>query len=364
MSTTPTYQMFDIIAQSGVGNLGNISLIYLQLLVSMFFECKFLFSSMKKRQPLVQFSVAMIPLILISTYLIAGGIFFSAFLGKVPSVSEMTQLINVTLTKRCISDMLIAAGAFFVLMLLYSILYRLNSLQWLMTFGIEMLSALSLVTLYGGLRIENFPYTILDLCEKNIYLARWPIYGYFTVLFKCFVLVMCLLLGFFLRERKERQELEEERYHDRRGYYERKTLRFLTKDDALIGGAFLVFGVAAEVFFWYVLRRDTATVWDAGTIATMVIFAAFFAVPGVIGVYLIYRALRPRTCVAYRQLLTMGDRDMVLRLFCEEVVNGKAPEINLWKSTEKIQTAHFLYWQQGIKPRVQWRGEELREKID
>lgn len=364
MSTTPTYQIFDIIAQSGVGNLGNISLIYLQLMFSLFFECKFLFSSMKKRQPLVQFSVAMIPLILIAAYLIVGGLFFSAFMGKGPSVGEMTQLLNVTLTERCVSDMLTAAAAFFVLMLLYSIIYRLKPLQWLMTFGIEMLSALSLFTLYGGLRIEKFPYTILDLCERNLYLARWPIYGYFTVLFKCFVLVMCLLLGFFLRERKEKQEWEEERYRDRRGYYERKTLRFLTKDDALIGGAFLLFSAAAEVFFWYVLRQDAATVWDADTIFTMLVSAALFAAPGAIGVCLLYRALRPRTCMAYRQLLAMGNRDIVLQLFCEEIVNGKAPETNLWKSTAKIQTVHFLYWQQGVKPRVKWIGEGLREGID
>lgn len=153
MNTTPIYQMFDMIAQSGVGNLGNAGLITLQLMISLFFECKFLFSSMKKRPPLVQMSVAMIPLILIATYFIGCGIIFSAFLGKGPTADEMIEIVNVTLSVRCILEMLVVSAVLFVLMLIYSIAYKLTPLQWLMTFGVEILAALSLLVLYGGLLI-------------------------------------------------------------------------------------------------------------------------------------------------------------------------------------------------------------------
>lgn len=357
MTATPLYQLFDMIAQSGVGNLGNSGLIMSQLMISLFVEVKFLFSVMKKRPPLVQFSVAMIPLILIATYSIGCGIIFSAFLGKGPTVGEMKEIVNVTLSGRCVLEMLIVAAVFFVLMLIYSFAYKLTPLQWLMTFGVEMVAALSLLILYGGLLMPNFPFTMLDLCSIDVYHARWPIYGYSTLLFKCCVLVMCLVWGFFLRERKEKPEQDEAIYGDRQAYYERKALRYLTKNDALIGTAFLLFSVAAEVFFYFALRRDTATVWNISTISTMIFSAALFAAPGVIGVCLLYRALRPRTCVAYRQLLAMGDKNTVLRLFCEEIVDGSAPDTNLWASKDKIQTAHFFYWQQGVKPRVQWKAE-------
>lgn len=362
MTQTPIYQMFDIIAQSGVGNLGNASLILLQMMVSLFFEVKFLFSCMKKRPPLVKISVAMIPLILIATYSIACGIFFSAFLGKGPTPQEMTALIDITLTKRSVLEMLLVSAAVLVLMLIYSIAYRLSPLQWLVTFGIEILAVLSLLILYGGLLIPNFPFTILELCDKDIYLARWPIYGYFTIMFKGVVLVMCLFLGFLMRDRKEKPEPEEEIYHDPQGYYERKTLRFLTKNNALIGVAFLLFSVAAEIFF--LSRLIEEGLWSLEGMFTIAFSAILFAAPGAIGIALLYRALFPKTCVAYRQLLAMGEKDAVLRLFCEEIVNGKAPDTSLLASKEKIQTAHFLYWQQGVKPRVQWRGERLQDETD
>lgn len=363
MIMTPIYQLFDMIAQSGVGNLGNAGFIMLQLMMSLFFECKFLFSCMKKRPPLVQFSVGMIPLILIATYSICCGIIFSAFLGKGPTVGEMIEIVNVTLSMRYILEMLIVTAVFFVLMLIYSITYKLTLLQWLMTFGVEMLAALLLLVFYGGLLIPNFPFTMLGLCDIDIYLARWPIYGYFTIFFKCCVLVMCLVLGFFLRERKAKPESAEEIYSDRRRYYERKTLRFLTKNNILIGSAFLLFSVAAEIFFWYVLQRDTSTVWDFSTISTMLFSAALFALPGAMGVCFIYRTLRPKTNLAYRQLLAMGDQDTVLRLFCEEIVDRKEPAANLWTSKIPIKTVHFMFWQQSIRSRVEWRGERLQEGI-
>lgn len=349
--------MFDMIAQSGVGNLGNAGLIMLQLMISLFFEMKFLFSVIKKKPPMVQYSVAMIPLILIATYSIGCGIIFSAFLGKGPTAGEMEEIVTVTLSIQCVLEMLIVAAMFFVLMLIYSIAYKLNLTQWLMTFGIELLGALSLLILYGGLLIPNFPFTILNLCNIDIYHARWPIYGYFTIMFKCCVLVMCLVLGFFLREREEKPGSDEEKYNDRQGYFERKTLRFLTKDNILIGGAFLLFSVAAEVFFLYALQRDTATVWDVSSIFTMIFSVALFAMPGAMGICFLYRTLRPRTNVAYRQLLAMGDKDTVLRLFCEEIVDSKAPAANLLTTKIPIQTVHFIFWQQSIRSRVEWRGE-------
>lgn len=358
MTATPIYQMFDMIAQSGVGNLGDIGLITLQLMISLFFEVKFLFASVKKRPPMVQLSIAMIPIILIATYSIVCGLFFSAFLGNGPTPSEMTELIEVTLSSRSISEMLIVTVVFFALMLVYSIAYKLNLLQWLMTFGMEMLMAFSLLILYGGLRVADFPFTILDLCERNIYLARWPIYGYFTVMFKCFVLAMSLFLGFVLRERKEKPENEEEKYGDRRGFYQKKALKYLTKNDALIGSALLLFGVAALIFtLWRTIQEEGASL-SIDLIPAVTMVSALFSAPAIMGVFLICRALWPRTGKAYRQLLAMGNSDTVLRLFCEEVVDGKDPETNLWSGNTKIQTEHFVFNQVGIRTWVEWIGEK------
>lgn len=357
MSETTIYQMFDIIAQSAVGNVGNVSLILLQLYISVYVEIKLLFASMKNRSGLVQFSVTMLPLVLIATYCLAAGIIFSAFLEKGPDLDRMTELVNLTLSRQCIREMLLTVAIFFVLMLVYSIAYRLKPLQLLMTFGMELLAALALLALYGGLLVQDFPFTILDLCDRDLLLARWPIYGYFTLLFKCCVLAVSLVLGALLRERKEKPVTDEEFYQDRSRLYERKTLRFLTKDTGLIGAGYLTFSIAAQLFFvWGMVNEGS---WALTNAVTILLVTALFMSPAVIGAYCLYRALRPQTSVPYRQLLAMGDRDTVLRLFCNEVVDGPRLKHNLWKNMDTLQTAHFLFSRQGIKIRVQWCGAPL-----
>lgn len=360
MTETPIYKMFDMIAQSGVGKLGNTSLLLLQIFLSIFVEIKFLFSAMKNRPPLVQFSISMIPMVFIATYSMVCGLFFGAFLGKGPTMHEMIEIVNVTLSGRCVLEMLSASALFFVLMPVYSVIYKLNPLQWLMTFGIETLAALSLVTLYGGLLIPNFPFTIYYLCDRDIYLGRWPIYGYFTLLFKCFVLIMSLLLGLILRERKAKPETEEEVYSDRGGYYEKRVLRYIIKGDSVVGFSFVVFGVAAEVFFVWRLLLEEGTNWNIDLIFTVMVFSALFLGLAAFGALFLYRAVFPRKSKVFCQLMAIGDRTMVLRLFCEEVVDGGAPEVSLWTTNTPIRTAHFLFWRQGIRSHVEWRGERPR----
>lgn len=354
MTETPIYQMFDIIAQSGVGNLGNAGLIMLQLFISMYMEIKLLYAAMKNRPALVQVSVSMIPMVLIATYSIACGIIFSAFLGNGPNPYEMAELINVSLSRQSVLEMVFAAALFFVLMLLYSIVFKLKPSQWLMTFGVEILAASSLLVLYGGLLLDDFPYTILDLCNTDIYLARWPIYGYFTIMFKCFVLVFSLVLGLILHERPEKED-EEEKYRNRSAYYEKKTLRYITKGNVIIAVSFLIFSGASEsLFLW---RMFDEGIDNLDSIFTAVLFSILFLSLAVYSLVLIYCTLRPQTNKAYLQLLSMGDKDKVLQLFCEEIVDRKQTATNLWTTNLPIQTTHFRFWQLNIRSRVEWRNE-------
>lgn len=354
MKDTPLYQIFDLIAQSGVGNLGSTGLIMLQLYLSLFLEIRFLFSAMKKKPLLVQISISMIPMVLIATYSIGCGIIFSAFLGNGPDINEMAELIGITLTDRSIKQMLIAAAVFFVLMLIYSKVYKLKAIEWLMTFGIETFAALSLLTLYGGLLVKDFPYTVLDLSRRDIYLVRWPVYGYFTVLFKCFVLIMSLLLGFALRERKDRSLNEEEKYTDRHKYNEKKVLKYLTKNDTVTGIGLLLFCAASLAFFTYMFLSDTSTDWNFQALFPLLLIGSLFVMLGAFGAVSLYRGLRPQTSMAYRQLLAMGDKNTVLELFCEEIVDGGPPQANLWTGKAEIRTTHFLLHQQGIRTWVEW----------
>lgn len=169
-------------------------------------------------------------------------------------------------------------------------------------------AALSLLTLYGGLLVKGFPYTVLDLSRREIYLVRWPVYGYFTVLFKCFVLIMSLLLGFALRERKDRSLNEEEKYTDRHKYNEKKVLKYLTKNDTVTGIGLLLFCAASLAFFTYMFLSDTSTDWNFQAFFPLLLIGSLFVMLGAFGAVSLYRGLRPQTSMAYRQLLAMGTR--------------------------------------------------------
>ena len=55
--------------------------------------------------------------------------------------------------------------------MVYSLLYRTRLWEWLLTFSLEIFTALALMVLYGGLLLDGFPFTIVDLCQIDIFLV-------------------------------------------------------------------------------------------------------------------------------------------------------------------------------------------------
>lgn len=260
----------------------------------------------------------------------------------------MTGLVSLTLTRRAVVEIMLVTAAFFAVTAAYSRLNRMTPPQWIATFGTETLEALSLLALYGGALLEGFPFTILDLCRVDVTLARWPIYGYFTLLFKCAMLAVLLFLGWLLREKKAGAGSEEEQYRDRRADREARTPRFFTQNALLTGVSMVLFGAFSAAPLIWAFSRDKSFVLNAASIFSVAALTALFAWLPALGLFLIHRAARPETAGPYRQPLEMGDKDTVLALFCEEIIDGAPAERKLGYHDIEIRTAHFLPRRRGV----------------
>lgn len=351
------YQLFQYIILCGVGYAGlSTVLVLAQSCLSGAMEVKFLFAAMKERSLMVKTAAVLIPMVLAATYILASTIGFAAFLAGAWEEYNYLLLATLTLNPPCISQMMICVGLFVGLTILYTIRYPMKPLAWLATFGVETLAAVTLLVLYGGLFLPSFPFTVLDLCIWDVSALRWPIYGLFTIVFKDFVLLVSLVLGTLLRERRPRADLGAEDAWDWRVRYERQVQRYLTRDYLALGVSLLAFGLATGTFFLAVVLWEGSGSLSSREIGGLVFLIGFILLTyfgfGGVGALLIYRRLRPETAKIYRQLLSLGEENTVLRLFYQEIVDGTPRTEKLGFNVSRITSEHFQLSKAGLKTTV------------
>lgn len=351
-------KLFEYIILCGVGYSGlSVLLVLGQTFLSSAVEVRFLFSAMKNRSVMVKVIVSMIPMVLAVTYLIITAITFTPFLAGAWDEYNYILLADLTLNAPCILEMLAAVGVFLLLTVLYSIVYPMRPLEWLVTFGVESIAAVALIVLYGGLFLRSSPFTIFSLCRLDPGLIRWPIYGLFTIVFKDFLLAVSLLLGALLRERRPRKSPDEDDVWTWRQRYALQAQRYLTRDYQATGAGLLVFGLTAGSFFTAVLVREDKSALSGDEIAGASIMVGLIGLMFIgfcgVGLLLIYRGLRPETAKIYRQLLSLGDHDTVLRLFCQEMIE-ETPVVRKVQFNHTVTTSrHFRVTRWGMKTTVE-----------
>lgn len=350
--------LFEYIVLCGVGYGGLSTFLVLgQTFLSSAMEVRFLFAAMKKRSVIVKVMSSMIPMVLALTYLIITSIAFTPFLAGAWDEYNYGLLADLTLNVPCVLEMMAAVGVFLLLTVLYSKFYSMKPLEWLITFGVEAVAAISLLVLYGGLFLRSFPFTIFDLCRWDVTLVRWPVYGLFTIVFKDFVLAVSLFLGALLRERRPRREPDMDDVRAWQLRYEIQVQRYLTQDYLAVGVGLLSFGLAAGSFFSVILAGEDLSAPDGEEIAGMVIMIGLIALMFLgfcgVGLLLIYRRLRPATAKIYRQLLSLGDHDTVLRLFYQEMI-AETPVVRKVQFNSTVTTTrHFKVTRWGMRTTVE-----------
>ena len=347
------FELFKLILIGGVGYGTSFYFIFAQLLISMYAEVKFLFAALKSKPLTLKFSVLTIPLVIILTYLMASSIMFGPFLSNWSDESSLYYLVSVTLTEQGVMEIMTFVAVFLILTIIYSTVYRMKLLLWLMTFGIESLAAFALLVLYGGLFFRAFPFTISDLCNRNINLVRYLFYGLFSVIFKDFVLAVCLAYGAVFRERKLKGDTGEELYIDRRRYYKKQSLAYLTQDYLPISLSLILFSFLAGGFLAYLWARSP--VGNLEEMPAVIMFVLLFGLLLIMGLFLLYRRIRPQTTTAYRQLCAMGNEDVVFKLFYDEMVKGNPIEHRIRFNETELFSPHFVMRKSGIKTTVEWK---------
>ncbi len=368
------FNLFNSIMLGGVGYSNSLPLVLAQTYASCFLVIRTMFNAMRNRSLLVKTMAILIPMVLGGTYIIASSIVFGAFWSDAWSSYELVRLVAQTLTQDFIYELLAWLAAFALLTVVYSLLYRTRLWEWLLTFSLEIFTALALMVLYGGLLLDGFPFTIVDLCQIDIFLVKFPIYGIFMIIFKDFVLLTSIVIGLLLREPKNNQEFPED-YREQQFFYEKQAQHYLTRDYLALGVSLFLFGCLTTALFVWILwgefTKDTVpSELDSNEIIGLV-FAIIITLVTIcyalVGLLLIFRRIFPQTARLYRKLLALtpqcGDQTELLRLFYKEIINGFPSGINtkqsLFAKKNIISTEHFIFEKQGMKSTIKWREVPL-----
>ena len=364
------FNLFIAILLGGVGYANSLFLVLAQTYASAFFVLRTMFTAMRRRSMLVKVMAVLIPMVIGGTYIIAASITFGAFFSDAWSSIDLLELLGSTINHDFIYETLGWVGLFFLLTIIYSLLYRLKLSECLLTFGLEVVAAIALLVLYGGLLIPNFPFTIIDLAYANIFLVKFPIYGIFMIIFKNFVLLCSLLIGTLLYERQKPLPNPND-YLDKQSFFEKQAQLYLTTDYMALGVATFTFGLAATIFFGWIFWQEYDGWPDFSKLPAQKVQGLFFLLIVVlltvtyclIGMLLIFRRFFPHTSRPYRHLLAIcqaqADPDATMELFYQEVVLPQLqnPETKSWKLGRDIKnSAHFQVEKRGLGVKVKWRG--------
>ena len=141
------FNLFNSITLGGVGYSNSLPLVLAQTYASCFLVIRTMFNAMRNRSLLVKTMAILIPMVLGGTYIIASSIVFGAFWSDAWSSYELVRLVAQTLTQDFIYELLAWLAAFALLTVVYSLLYRTRLWEWLLTFSLEIFTALALMVL-------------------------------------------------------------------------------------------------------------------------------------------------------------------------------------------------------------------------
>lgn len=369
------FGLFINILLGGVGFSNSLPLVLLQTFGSAFLTLRTLFAAMRRRSPLVKVVASLIPMVLAGTYIIAASIVFGAFFSSAWSSYDLLQLVEGTLNRDFVYELLGWVLAFFLLAAVFTLVYRLGPADFLLNFALELAAAVALLVLYGGLLFEDFPFTIVHLCYLNVELVRLPIYGLFAVIFKVFVLAVSLVIGGLLYE-KPYVIPDEGEFWDRQSFWERQAQRYLTRDYLALGVSLLAFGLSVTALFgwifwdeyggwpdWVQLSGDEVF----GTIA-LLFFMLLVIGYCLVGILLIWRRLLPGRARCCRRLAEIAreqspaEECLVWELFYQEIVLPQMtrPEQNSWQlGPTRTVSEHFVIEKKGLSTKLSWRGGSL-----
>lgn len=369
------FNLFIAILLGGVGYSSSLFLVLAQTYASAFFVLRTLFTAMRRRSILVKVMACMIPMVLGGTYIIIASIIFGAFFSSYWSAPEMLHLVESTLSYDFVYETIGWIGLFVLLTLAYSLLYRPKISEWLLTFGLEIIAALALLILYGGLLIEDFPFTILHLCLASTFWVKFPIYGLFMIIFKNFVLLCGLLIGTLLYERR-RPLPNPDDYWDKQTFFEKQAQQYLTTDYLALGICLFVFGLSVLCFFGWIIWDEYGGLPDlsklSGDELSGAVFMLLFMLVVIgyclVGLLLIVRRLLPQTSRPYRQLAAIAqaqpDTNAVMEMFYREIVQPcqQQPERARWHLGRNVQNSpHFIVERKGLKVTVQWKSPNINQ---
>ena len=367
------FNLFIAILLGGVGYANSLFLVLAQTFASAYFVLRTLFTAMQRRSMLVKVMACMIPMVLGGTYIIIASICFGAFFSNHWSAPELLHLVESTLSYDFVYETLLWVGLFALLTLVYSLLYRPKFTEWLLTFGLEIIAALALLVLYGGLLIDNFPFTILHLYLASSFWIKFPIYGLYVVIFKNFVLLCGIFIGLLLYERHQPLPNPED-YLDKQTFYEKQAQRYLTTDYLALGASLFVFGLSVTCFFSWIIWDEYGGLPDFnklnGDELSGAIFMLLFILVVIgyclVGLLLILRRIFPQTSRPYRQLAaisqTQPEPAAVLEMFYQEIVlpSWQRPANNSWNlGSNTFISEHFIVERKGFNVKVKWRSPNI-----
>lgn len=368
------FNLFVSIMLGGVGYSNSLLLVLAQTYASGFLVVRTMFNAMRSRSLAVKTLAILIPMVIGGTYLIASSIIFGAFFGDAWTSYELVRLVAQTLTRDFIYELLAWLGAFAVLTIIYSLLYRTRLWEWLLTFSLEIFAALALLVMYGGLLLDGFPFTIVDLCQINIFLVKLTIYGIFMIIFKDFVLLTSIIIGLLLREPKVSSDFPEN-YSDQQLFYEKQAKHYLTRDYMAIGVSLFLFGCLATAMFGWIMLDEFSGKPFPPELNSDEYIGLFFIIVitlvticyALIGLLMIFRRLFPQTARIYRRLLALtpqcGDQTELLRLFYKEIIigfpSGENPKQSFLAKKNILSSEHFIMEKKGLKTTIKWREVPL-----
>lgn len=276
-----------------------------QVLISSFFEVKFFYQSIQNRSIALKIAVCMVPAVFIITYCIVTPLIMGSFVAGGMSDKSLTHILQITLSYNFLTEMLLAIVCLFLLAFIYKTYYHLNKVQMILSFGFEVAISVCLVLIYGGLFIENSPFSIITLIHSNILFVAYAMSGYFIILYKLILTFISLLAGIVFRDKEDTiHDFSNEVY----SYKDQQNavLRFINYRQKTLGVVYFI--TSLSLFFIIILvglnDMDLAFNWNniSLIILEFTVIMLPFAFLFILAMINLFFAFFPRITRAYRTL--------------------------------------------------------------
>ncbi len=252
------FEILHIIFLSGVGrgSTGSSGLLILQFAVSLLGIASHCYSLIKENK-LIGMMAVVLPSAFAFAYIIITGLGFDYFLFNKQEPHIINLVARNMLTIDFVYEVLLLSAAFLISLFTYCKIKKPTWFEFLLSYSIEIITILTFIMLYAGLYITDFPFNILLVFEKNIFMIKLFLYGVSSLILKTSATIVAILLSFLLKERKK---IDSEKKYFSNKFYEEETLYFLKKDLKQIAIILYVcYFVEVAVFIW-LFERNKGTI--------------------------------------------------------------------------------------------------------